>query len=184
VAADRLAVIIACSWPRAELTALAHRHHPAEPDELGGRLAGCRVNRERAYLIADAIQADQGLPDVSRSRNRHSDLAAVHRMRKLLANPRRELEDAAARFRIALRRLYRTRNIVLHGGSVQSVTLDAALRTAAPLVGAGLDRITHAAVAEGLDPLDLAARAEVALQLVGGETGLGPVDLLEPRPRE
>ncbi|MFE8910838.1 hypothetical protein [Streptomyces globisporus] len=33
---------------------------------------------------------------------------------------------------------------------------------------------------EGLDPLDLAARAEVALQLVDDETGLAPVDLLEP----
>lgn len=39
----------------------------------------------------------------------------------------------------------------------------------------------HAAYAEDLDPLDdLAARAEVALQLVNGETGLSVVDLLEP----
>jgi hypothetical protein len=149
VAADRLAAIIACSWPRAELTALAHRHNPAEPDELAAQLAKCRVNRERAQLVAAAILADSGLPDLSHSRNRHSDLAAARRMRKLLANPRRELDDAANRFRIAMRRLYRTRNIVLHGGSVQSVTLHAALRTAAPLVGAGLDRITHAATTGG-----------------------------------
>ncbi|THA29275.1 hypothetical protein E6R18_24565 [Streptomyces sp. A1277] len=33
---------------------------------------------------------------------------------------------------------------------------------------------------EDLDPLDLAARAEVALQLVHGETGLTTADLLEP----
>ena len=38
----------------------------------------------------------------------------------------------------------------------------------------------HASYTEGLDPLDLAARAEVALQLVDGETGLATVDLLEP----
>ncbi|WP_199869249.1 hypothetical protein [Streptomyces sp. Root63] len=45
---------------------------------------------------------------------------------------------------------------------------------------AGLDRIVHASYTEGLDPLDLAARAEVALQLVDGEIGLATVDLLEP----
>ncbi|AXU16851.1 hypothetical protein [Streptomyces clavuligerus] len=62
----------------------------------------------------------------------------------------------------------------------QGVALDASLCTAAPLLGAGLDRIVHAFYTETLDPLDLAARAEVAMQLVDGETGLSTVDLLEP----
>lgn len=181
VAADRLAAIIACSWPRAELTALAHRHSPAKPDELSARLAACRLNRERAQLIADTILAREDGIDVSRSRNRHSDLAAVERMRRVLADPRSVLREVTTAFKIALRRLYRTRNIVLHGGSTQSVVLHATLRTAAPLLGAGLDRITHAATVEGIDPLHLAARAELALCLVGGETGLSPVELLEPR---
>ncbi|WP_328753039.1 integrase, catalytic region [Streptomyces sp. NBC_00285] len=101
-------------------------------------------------------------------------------MADLVQNPRPVLGDVAGAFRIALRRLYRTRNIVLHGGAPQGVALEASLRTAAPLVGAGLDRIVHAAYAEDLDPLDLAARAEVALKLVNGETGLSVVDLLEP----
>ncbi|MFH9978023.1 hypothetical protein ACH4ND_01945 [Streptomyces sp. NPDC017179] len=38
----------------------------------------------------------------------------------------------------------------------------------------------HAAYAEGLDPLDLAARAEVALTLVNGGTGHSVVDLPQP----
>ncbi|SNY49845.1 hypothetical protein [Paractinoplanes atraurantiacus] len=58
--------------------------------------------------------------------------------------------------------------------------MKAALRIAVPLVGAGLDRITHASLVEGLAPLDLAARAEVGLNLVGGETGLTVADLLRP----
>lgn len=33
VAADRLGAIIACSWPRAELSALSHRHRP--PSQTG-----------------------------------------------------------------------------------------------------------------------------------------------------
>ncbi|MFD3822073.1 hypothetical protein [Streptomyces sp. NPDC058625] len=59
------------------------------------------------------------------------------------------------------------------------MALEASLRTAAPLVGAGLDRIIHADCTEGLDPLDLAARADISLTLVNGETGLSVVDLLE-----
>ncbi|SCE81795.1 hypothetical protein GA0070562_3006 [Micromonospora tulbaghiae] len=180
VAADRLAAIIACSWPRAELTALAHRHQPSTPDALTEQLTACTTNRERASAVADALAAGKSLHLADRFR-RDADIAAVHRMRRVVASPRGELATAVTIFRIGIRRLYRTRNIVLHGGSTQGVALKAALRIAAPLVGAGLDRITYAALAEGLTPLDLAARAEVGLKLVGGETGLSVVDLLEPR---
>ncbi len=180
VAADRLAAIIACSWPRAELTALAHRHNPAQPDSLSGALDGCTTNLERARAVAHAIRTGTGLPDVSRARSRHSDLAAIERMAKLLADPRKELTTAATTFKVALRRLYRTRNIILHGGSTKGVAVQAAMRIAAPLVGAGLDRLTHAALVEGIHPLDLAARAELALRLIDGETGLSVAELLEP----
>jgi hypothetical protein len=181
VAADRLAAIIACSWPRAELTALSHRHEPAQPDDLSVTLTACSTNLERARAVALAIRTQSGLPDVSRARSRYSDLAAIERMTKVLADPRKELGAAVGTFRVALRRLYRTRNIVLHGGSTKGVAVQAALRTAAPLVGAGLDRLAHAALVEGIHPLNVAARAELALQLVDGETGLSVVALLEPQ---
>lgn len=180
VAADRMAAIIACSWPRAELTALAHRHRPEAPDALSAALVACTTNRDRAAAVADALMAGNTLQPVARFR-RDADVAAVHRMQRVVADPKRELATAVTVFTIAMRRLYRTRNIVLHGGSTQGVALKAALRVAAPLVGAGLDRITHATLVEGLAPLDLAARAEVGLKLVGGETGLSVVDLLEPQ---
>ncbi|GAA0455410.1 hypothetical protein Ade02nite_04070 [Paractinoplanes deccanensis] len=180
VAADRLATILACSWPRAELTALAHRHRPETPDALATRLGACQTNRERASAVAQALAAGEGLQLVNRFR-RDADIAAEHRMRRVVAAPRAELATTAAIFRIAMRRLYRTRNIVLHGGSTQGVAVKAALRISAPLVGAGLDRLTYAALVEGIAPLDLAAMAEVGLKLVGGETGVTVTDLLEPR---
>lgn len=182
VAADRLAAIIACSWPRAELTAISHRHQPDAPDSLTERLAACSTNRERAYAVAEAMKAGTTVKPAARFRS-DSDIAAVHRMRRVVTDPRRELATAASVLRFAMRRLYRTRNIVLHGGSMQGVALKATLRIAAPLVGAGLDRITHATLVEDLAPLNLAARAEVGLKLVGGETGLSVVDLLEPHRR-
>lgn len=181
VAADRMAAIIACSWPRAELTALAHRHKPREADDLTRAIAACTTNQERARLVAKALgTTGAGALDFTRTPTKYSDNPAAQRMADLVQDPRPVLNDVAGAFRIALRRLYRTRNIILHGGATQGVALEASLRTAAPLVGAGLDRIVHAAYAEDLAPLDLAARAEVALQLVNGETGLSVVDLLEP----
>jgi hypothetical protein len=78
-----------------------------------------------------------------------------------------------------LRRLYRQRNIVLHGGSTQAVGLDATLRTAAPLVGAGLDRIAHAYLVDRILPLALAAKAELRLGLVGTQNAPSVTGLLE-----
>jgi hypothetical protein len=47
--------------------------------------------------------------------------------------------------------LVSARNVVLHGGSTSSIALDATLRTVAPLVGAGLDRIVHHFFESGLN---------------------------------
>jgi hypothetical protein len=178
VAADRLAAIITCSWPRAELTTLAHRYQRSCEDELTNRLSACATNRERSRVMANALvcETEFNFSDVQAS---SSETAALDRMRKLLIQPSSTLQDVLAPIKVAIRRFYRARNIVLHGGSTQGVSLEAALRTGAPLLGAGLDRITHATLVEGLDPLDLAARAETALELVGGETNLSVVDLLE-----
>ncbi|MDQ0305460.1 hypothetical protein J2S46_000016 [Kitasatospora herbaricolor] len=181
VAADRMAAIIACSWPRAELTTLAHRHKPDQPDELSRAIKACTTNRERARLVAEAIRVGgTAALSLSKGATRYTDQTAAQRMTTLIADPHQQLTEVNKAFRIAMRRLYRTRNIILHGGATSGVALEASLRIAAPLLGAGLDRIVHAAYTEGLDPLDLAARAEVALQLVNGETGLTTVDLLEP----
>lgn len=179
VAADRLAAIITCSWPRAELTSLAHHYRRNEAgDSITDALARCTTNLERARVVARALESGDTLHFEGR-RNPGSETAAEDRMRGLLASPRDTLDDVRRALTVAIRRLYRSRNIVLHGGSTDGVALQASLRTAAPLVGAGLDRIVHAALTEQLDPLDLAARAEVSLRLAGGETGLSVVELLE-----
>ncbi|MFG1919746.1 integrase [Micromonospora sp. NPDC048898] len=185
VAADRLAAIIACAWPRAELTALAHHHRPVPLDALAQEIKSCTTNRDRSHLVAAALAGGHSLVFAKKKAQAarvDSDRAAMERMRAVLAEPRRSLAEATKTFTIAMRRLYRMRNIVLHGGSTQSVAMDAALRIAAPLLGAGLDRLTHGLLTEDIEPLALAARAEIALQLVGGETGLSVVDLLGPRP--
>lgn len=154
IAATRLARLVTCSWPRAELTALSHRHEPSAPDLLTQQLSNARKSRQRAQAIARAIESghDLALRD-------QSDINAKERMAALIGAPKTTLRDVLLVVESSLRRLYRQRNIVLHGGSTQSVALSATLRTAAPLVGAGLDRVTYAYLSEGISPLDLAERA-------------------------
>lgn len=72
--------------------------------------------------------------------------------------------------------------LIVRGGMTEAVGSGAALRLAAPLVGAGLDRVAHAALVSGLSPLELAARARVRLETLRPPStagGSGVIDLLE-----
>lgn len=174
IAATRTAAIVTSSWPRAELTALSYAHKPETPDVLARQLANAASNRGRAIAVASALRSGRTL-----ATKNPADTAAAARMSMLVASPQRSLLGVRAAVEGTLRRLYRQRNIVLHGGSTQAVALDATLRTCAPLVGAGLDRIAHAYLADRVLPLTLAARAETRLALTGPK-GTGQItDLLE-----
>lgn len=174
VAAERMAALVACSWPRAEMTALAHKHKPETPDRLSLELQTATTNRERSRLVAEALKSQREIAVES-----DSDKAAVARMKKLVQNERATLRDVEKHVTSAMRRFYRHRNIVMHGGATSVPTLAMALRTAAPLVGAGLDRITHSDITKNIDPLMLATRARMNLDLVGGPDGRPLTDLLE-----
>ena len=176
VAADRLADVVACSWPRAELTALSYQHklRPRAEDRLTMRLAGKRNNLWRSVVLSRVL-----LSGATLNLTAPSDIAAAQRMVGLLKSPHEHLNDVRAVFQGAFRRLYRQRNIVVHGGYTEAIALDSALRVAAPLVGAGLDRSMHAQLSGGLDPLDLAARAANSIDLVDDPRGPAPTTLLE-----
>lgn len=99
-------------------------------------------------------------------------------MCEVVARPCPTLGRVNGYLRGALRRLYRQRNIVLHGGSTRSVALRATLRTAGPLVGAALDRVAHGYAACDVAPLDLAGRAQLAVRIVDDPNGWGLHELL------
>ena len=173
IAADRLAALVAASWPRSELTALSYRHRPVTPDRLAAELGAETENRRRARLVADALASGRQL-----AVRAPGDQAAASRMSTMLDSPRSTLHDVSGHVATTVRRLYRQRNIVLHGGATGAIARDVTLRTAAPLVGAGLDRIVHAELADGVSPLEVAERALLGLALVGGDDGSHVVDLL------
>ena len=101
-------------------------------------------------------------------------------MTDMLMAPKQVLADVQDHVARVFRRLYRQRNLVLHSGRVQAVALEATLRGAAPLIGAGLDRIAHAWFIESKKAIELATRARVCRELVGTARGKPLVDLLEP----
>ena len=102
-------------------------------------------------------------------------------MFNLLSAPRATMERVQEYITRTMLRLYRQRNLVLHGGKTEteSVTLQAALRTAAPLVGAGFDRIVHAWLEHSVEPLDLAAKAQARLWCLESSVSTHLTDLLE-----
>jgi hypothetical protein len=171
-AADRLASIVACSYPRAELTALSYRL-AREDVAMKAALAGVSENRDRARLVAEAIT--QGQPFALRD---WSDRAAVRRVAHVLRRPNEMLNDVQTYVAVAFRRLYRQRNLVLHGGKTNAVALRACLRTASPLVGAGMDRIAHGYYVNKTTPLALAAQARTSLIRVDASEPMRTVDLL------
>ena len=170
VAADRLAALVACSWPRAELTTLGwaranQNQRGGDNEELARTLRQAGENREKAERMLRAISdgATIGL-------ERPAELAAVERMRDLLSDPADSLTRVRAHATDTLRRLYRQRNLVLFGGQTQTVALEATLRSELQrlLSARVLDRVTHAFLVHSRNPLDTAARGDYRLKTLGG----------------
>ncbi len=172
-AANNLATLVTCSFPRAELTALSYRAQRAHPEQCR-ELEGAQTNRERSRILAKMI-VDGCMPEMPGV----ADQAAVARLKKLLANPGPELQTIREAIGESFHRLYRQRNLILHGARLDSVALTASLRTVTKLAGAGMDRITHGHYVQKLRPLELVAKANLALALVNSDSPLGCVDLLE-----
>jgi hypothetical protein len=85
-AADNLAGLVTCSFPRAELTKLAHLVSQHYPDQYPA-LENATGNRERSRLVG-AMIIDGTIPVLPGL----SDRAAITRMQKLFQNPKVELD--------------------------------------------------------------------------------------------
>lgn len=175
-AADRLATLVTCSLPRAELTPLAHRHMRVANDTLANDLEAAESNYGRVKLVASHLSSGELL-----ALTNGSDIAAQNRIIGILMDPSGELQRIRRYVTESLRRLYNQRNLIAHSGSFRSAALSATTRTSFSLVGAGLDRIVHAQLQrdQATSPTELAARAEVELRMVGTPGGRSPISLLD-----
>ncbi len=176
LAADRLAAIVACALPRAILTALSYAHRPPSPDQLQRDLSTCTSNLERSRTLEDSIQAGR-LPVVSGE----SNIAMLNRIVSMKSDPIDKLKNVERYACDAFRRLYTQRNLVMHASSFQSITLRPTLRTIPKLVAAGIDRVIAHRLENPTtaDPLALAERARIELDLVGTPASRRLCDLLD-----
>lgn len=156
-AGDRMATIIACSFPRAELTNLSYQVAKGSPEAI--RLDACGNQHERIMMLANMIKNNAPLVFSD-----PSDSAALERMRAVIADPKRAISDIEEHLKRVFRRMYRQRNLILHWGKTDATMSRTCLRSAAPLVGEGMDRIVHSYYAGGIKPIELAARARIRLE--------------------
>lgn len=159
-AADSLAYLVACSYPRAEFTHLSYLARKMKLD-VADVWASADTNRDRAVLVAKEVA--KGTVFRFRQEKEH---AAIARMKSLLDAPSPTLTSVQATVSEVFHRLYRQRNMILHGGLTSSVALRSALRAAAPLAGAGIDRVAHGFYVQGLQSRELAARARIGVSLI------------------
>lgn len=174
-AAPRAAAIVACSWPRAELTRLSYVYADHFNDAIATDLRAAPHHLQRCRIMAARLS--QGDPvDFAKT----NDRCAAERMVQLLAQPQATLQRISQYLTGTLQMLYRQRNFLLHSGGLRTAVLPATVRTAPALVGAAVDRAVHAVEAEGLSSARLAARALEELALVGSGGGRHVAALLEP----
>lgn len=164
IVATRAAKMLATAWPRAEFTRMSYRLLKSPSLDLKIRSGLDEIgddNVRRCALLLQHWDQIENTADLSLE-----DQAAVQRIAQLKQNPQAVLGRVEGYMAGALRRLYRHRNLVMHGGELRPVALSATIRTTGPLVGALLDRLAVAAHLRREDPLHAIARTEVALQSI------------------
>jgi hypothetical protein len=177
VAAGRFSLIIAASLMRAEFTWLAKTYIAENNDAEAQSLDDCESNIERAKLFQMLAFTRPGL-----TLTNVTDNLALQRVRPALQNPRREITNIAEILTREFTRLYRKRNMVVHGGQIRGANLHSISETLTPLIGAGIDRIVHAELQFGVPPIELSAIAEARVDYLSPTTsgsGGGLLDLLE-----
>ncbi len=174
-AADRLADIVSCSFPRAELTELARRWEKHGSGDLQMLLHEEPSRTEQARIMLEAILST-GDPGFVQAK----DVAAVNRIVQLSANMTEVIGRIHSYYRSAFRRLYYQRNFIMHAAKFDSVSLPSTTRSTPQLVAAGVDRVVNARFSiRGVSPLGLAARAQNELALLATPGGRPLFALLE-----
>jgi hypothetical protein len=170
--ADRLADIVTCSFPRAEIGELARSWLENNSDDLADSLRD-QASADQARIMSTHLMTigDPGFKLAA-------DRAAVGRYIQLASQPEAVLKRVRSYYNGVFRRLYYQRNFVMHAAKFDSVTLGVSVRTAPALIAAALDRVVNAQHGKmAVSPLALAARAENELGMVG-KTGARPIYLL------
>ncbi|MFD1846964.1 hypothetical protein [Arthrobacter flavus] len=174
-AADRLADIVTCAFPSAEFSHLAQA-------KLADHETGSDLQDLRNEKATSAVRSDALLALIKSGRRieyaEADDDASFIRAHALAHEPKEVMGRIRGYYTDAFRRLYYQRNLVMHAGRFDSVSLSSTVRTLPILTAAGVDRIIRAHFANGgIDAIGLAARAKIELNLLGSD-GARPIHRL------
>ncbi len=174
VGASRFALIVAVSMIRAELTRLALKYAESHEDTFADELSACAENIDRARLIVMRLSEapDSMMKDTV-------DNLAVDRIVPAVTNPRSEIEKIRSILTREFTRLYRKRNMTVHGGHITGVNLHSVSELLTPLIGAGIDRVVHVGLKFDVTPIQMSATAEARLNYLVPATRENPGNLLD-----
>lgn len=182
VAARRISLIVAASVMRAEFTHLAKAYAEENTDETAKVITACTENIDRAKIFQQLAirEPDLKLKDMS-------DQLALERVRPALLNPRQEVLKIVDILTREFTRLYRKRNMVVHGGQIDGANLHSISDTLTPLIGTAIDRIADAQLKFSVSPIQLSAVAEARVHYLTPATtdsSGGLLELLEHSPTQ
>lgn len=174
-AADRLADVVTCGFPSAEFSHLAQA-------KLADHETGADLQELRNEQATSAMRSDALLALIKSGRMiqyaEANDDASFIRARALANEPKDTMERIRGYYKDSFRRLYYQRNLVMHAGRFDSVSLSSTVRILPILTAAGVDRIIRAHFANrGTDAIGFAARAKIELDLLGS-SGARPIHRL------
>ena len=173
VAAARFSLIVAASMIRAEFTVLSRRYTEVHDDRAAEQMRACPTNIERARLFQMHAAIT---PNINLQRS--ADNLALARIRPVLTQPKAQLERISEILTREFTRLYRKRNMIVHGGQIHESNLQAISDTLAPLIGAGVDRIVHHGLNSNISPIELSAVTQARLQYLTPTTATDPGNIL------
>lgn len=173
-AADRLADIVTCGFPSAEFARLAQAQlsegNPGNAYQLSDPAL---TNTQKADVLLGLIHNGEQIQYED-----PKDCASFIRARIMATEPVSTMKRVRGYYRDSFRRLYYQRNLIMHSGKFDSVSLASTVRTLPVLTAAGVDRIIRARfTSPAVDPIGLASRAANELDLLG-EDGARPIHRL------
>ena len=174
VGASRFALIVAVSMIRAELTRLALKYIDSHDDSFADQLSACAENIDRARLMA--MRLSEASACVMKDT---VDNLAVDRILSLVINPRTEIEKMRSILTREFTRLYRKRNMTVHGGHITGANLHSVSELLSPLIGAGIDRVVHVGLKFDVTPIQMSATAEARMSYLVPASKDDPGNLLD-----
>lgn len=160
--ADRLADIVACSFPRHEAFALIWRARKERTPELAEAISDGSTFEQMLRVMEELAKG------VTPSFTLGADIAAANRLRLMQMSSVESMKRVRNYIKAAFRRLYYQRNFIMHAAKFDSVSLPMTTRVSPKLVAAGIDQIVSASNGRHtVSPLDLAARAALELEVIG-----------------